>query len=506
MKSCSTIVIISILTSAYYSPACFGQCELVELSELEEQNMEDYGRAIVLRDDYVAVGRDWGLIEEESFVLLYRRDGLSWVPAGTLSSGVVNEENNFGEALAGDDTRLIIADCREIAPVPDGVRVGAVYIYIRQGNDFDLEQKVTAADTCNNFGRSVAISGSRIIVGTKADIGELQSVGSVYFFEFLDGSWIETQHVFPPPEDVYFSSGFGHAVSLAGDVALVGQPNNDTIFNNAGAAFIYRWHSGLWRLEQEFYPPSGPAVSFGTSVALDAAGDTALIGARNDLNQDGSAYVFQYVNGEWTMQQKLVSETPPAGPWAFFGSHLALNDAGDTAVIGATSDWGSGGQAGAAYIFREIDGVWQQIVKLLPPEGVPTSVFGGSVAIRGDFAAVGAPGGFGEAYVYGGVLGLDCNENKNPDTCDIFEGASLDLDGDGVPDECPVPADLNNDGAVDMIDYSLLANCTSGAGVTDPPADCDADVFAAADLDNDGDVDLDDYALFHPYLIGPAAP
>lgn len=53
----------------------------------------------------------------------------------------------------------------------------------------------------------------------------------------------------------------------------------------------------------------------------------------------------------------------------------------------------------------------------------------------------------------------DCNLNGVPDDCDIAEGTSADVDGDGFPDECyppACPADLDGDGQVDAADLAVL--------------------------------------------------
>jgi hypothetical protein len=84
----------------------------------------------------------------------------------------------------------------------------------------------------------------------------------------------------------------------------------------------------------------------------------------------------------------------------------------------------------------------------------------------------------------------DCNANGQPDLCDIITGYSLDLDGNGIPDECPpIGSDIDGDGDVDADDFLILASCLVGPDVLIPPI-CDT-----SDQDGDGDVDLADYAL-----------
>jgi len=77
----------------------------------------------------------------------------------------------------------------------------------------------------------------------------------------------------------------------------------------------------------------------------------------------------------------------------------------------------------------------------------------------------------------------DCNANGIDDALDISGGASVDADGDGVPDECGCRADLDGDGAVGGADLAQLL----GAWGT-----CDS---CAADLTRDGQVAGDDLAM-----------
>jgi glucose/arabinose dehydrogenase len=85
---------------------------------------------------------------------------------------------------------------------------------------------------------------------------------------------------------------------------------------------------------------------------------------------------------------------------------------------------------------------------------------------------------------------IDCNLNGAQDACDIADGTSLDVNDDGIPDECggTCPADLNGDTQVNGADLGelLLAWTADGSkgGCDDPcPADLNDDgVVNGADL------------------------
>ena len=55
-----------------------------------------------------------------------------------------------------------------------------------------------------------------------------------------------------------------------------------------------------------------------------------------------------------------------------------------------------------------------------------------------------------------GLSGADCNNNGQANTCDIFDGTSQDMNGNGIPDECEASGDLNGDGVVDVVDLLAL--------------------------------------------------
>ncbi len=129
---------------------------------------------------------------------------------------------------------------------------------------------------------------------------------------------------------------------------------------------------------------------FGSGLATD--GQTTLIGAPGDdgaFTDSGAVYVFARSGSAWTQQAKLVPLDPVQ--YAVFGGSIAVS--GDTAVIGAPG-YTEGGvaNAGTAYVFVQSGGVWSQQARLTisDPLEFPASV-GLSVAIDGDTIVLGAP-------------------------------------------------------------------------------------------------------------------
>lgn len=136
-------------------------------------------------------------------------------------------------------------------------------------------------------------------------------------------------------------------------------------------------------------------------------------------------------------------------------------------------------------------------------------VVGGSATQLTDRTAELAPGGgldiasvtsfgadaYGEVYICdqngGEVFKIvsavgpanDCNNNGKEDACDILDGTSLDLNHNGVPDECGCPADFNGDGFVNALDYDAFASLFEAGDI-------------GADFNEDGFVNALDYDAF----------
>lgn len=142
---------------------------------------------------------------------------------------------------------------------------------------------------------------------------------------------------------------------------------------------------------------------FGYSVAI--SGDYAIVGAikeDHDANDGtiitttdaGSAYIFKNSNGTWTQIQKIVASDRQS--YDQFGYAVAIS--GEYAVIGARYEDhnATGGDAvsasGSAYVFKNIGGVWTEMQKIVASERGSDDWFGYAVSISGDYIVIGAYG------------------------------------------------------------------------------------------------------------------
>ncbi len=134
---------------------------------------------------------------------------------------------------------------------------------------------------------------------------------------------------------------------------------------------------------------------FGGSVAI--SGDCAVVGAIKDDDAgrySGSAYIFKRNGDAWTEQAKITASDGAAND--LFGGSVAIS--GDYVVVGAYMDDGAGRESGSAYIFKRNGDTWTEQAKITASDGARVHYFGFRVAISGDYVVVGASGN--SAYIF----------------------------------------------------------------------------------------------------------
>jgi hypothetical protein len=266
---------------------------------------------------------------------------------------------------------------------------GAVFVYRYEAGSWVQEDKLTASDESpalsNDFGHSVSIRGETILVGAPARTSQSLGNGSAYFFRFEEGVWVE-KAIFSASDEVAGQGNrFGFDVSLApsGDMGVVGAPGTGAAAEPG--AYVFRFDGSTWSEETKLESSDGLYYDdFGGAVS--AHGDTVAVGARhgnNSATDAGAAYVFRYATGIWAEESKLLASD--AGEDRHFGSSLAIE--GETLLVGAPGPLDE--QAGAAYEFR-FDGMdWLEASIITPADPGTYTAFGKSLVMNDDLAVIG---------------------------------------------------------------------------------------------------------------------
>jgi len=241
------------------------------------------------------------------------------------------------------------------------------------------------------FGTSVGICGSTAIVGAWGNSDNGDDSGSAYLFDTTTGEQLFKLLA----DDGAEGDGFGSAVAISGNIAIVGASHDDDNSTDSGSVYVFDITTG----EQRFKLHANDAKEddhFGRSVAI--SGNTIIIGTPGDDRRGwnaGAAYIFDAVTGE-----QLFKVRASDGSWEdFFGVSVAIS--GNAAIVGAEWQDDNGAYSGSAYVFDTAAG--KQRIKLIADDGESMDEFGHSVAISGSTAIVGTRDY--SAYVFDPTIG-----------------------------------------------------------------------------------------------------
>ena len=235
-----------------------------------------------------------------------------------------------------------------------------------------------------SFGGGAAMSGTTALVSAAWERSDgVNEAGAAYIIERDGDTWIETARLTAP--EALRGELFGLSVALDGDVAVVGAPRYRVGDGLPGVAYVFRREGSTWTRESTLTADDDTTTNhFGVEVAV--SGNTIAIGANaaDEAGENaGAVYLYEYADGAWGFQAKLLP--PAASDGAFFGEELAMAD--DWLVIGAS---GANEDVGLVYLYQRVAGAWT-LVQVLEPGGTATS-FGATLALKGDQLAIGAPG------------------------------------------------------------------------------------------------------------------
>ena len=257
-----------------------------KLTASDAAAIDNFGTALAISDGTLVVGAfgndDAGIVSGSAY--LFRRNAAGVFVERKLTASDAALGDFFGESVAIDGATVVVGADMDDAV---GLDEGSVYVYQPDGAGGFVETKVTASDAAagDKFGGSVAFDNGVLVVGAvgKADGGTLS--GAVYIYRNVAGVIVETKVT---AGDAAMFDQFGHSVAISGTMIVVGAPFKDDGGTSSGAAYVYE-PDGAGNLTEQTLTASD-AVAFGQlgfSVAI--SGTTAVVGAPGNA---GAVYVY----------------------------------------------------------------------------------------------------------------------------------------------------------------------------------------------------------------------
>ena len=392
----------------------FNYLNVLRSDELDEY--DSFGISVAISGDYIVVGAygDDGdgnnyTNAGAAYVFKINGDGTISLLVDILRPDGLNYYDQFGKSVAISGNYIVVGS---------GFNNGAAHVFKINGDDNISLLKTLEIDPSisNGFGQHVAISGNYIVVGSNFDNGTL------YVFKINGDDTITPLEDTIRPDGLDSNDRFGqNGIDISGNYIVVSANGDNGVDDSnfrAGAAYVFKINGDdTISLLHTLRPDElDPYDKFGSSVSI--SGNYIVVGAIQDAGADnsryytGAAYVFK-INGDDISLLEIL-KPDELDDSDYLGRSVSIS--GNYIVLGVANDGGvdnSKSRSGAVYIYRINDGDTITSLNTLRPDELEYyDQFGKSVAISGDYIIVGAANDdgadnsqdfIGATYVFKGV-------------------------------------------------------------------------------------------------------
>ena len=344
--------------------------EQAKLVPSDAAGSNQIGDSVDIDGDTVVIGAPVHThgVSQSGSVYVFVRSGTTWTEQAELLASAPVSLDRLGNAVGISGDTVVVG--AELADNTGGAGAGSAYVYFRTGTTWSEQAVLIASDAGGGdaFGSGVAVNGDTVLVGAKREDDPISS-GSLYVYVREGTIWTEQQKV--KASDADSLDEFGRSVALSGNTVLVGANLDDDLGSSSGSAYIFHVVDHPPTFDA---PPTpflgttltviaGASLQFNVQVSdVDVQAEVTQITAGDDhtcalLNSGavrcwGWAGVGQlgYGNGDRIGDD----ETPASAGDVDVGGTVAKVNAGEAhtcAVLdtGAVRCWGSGGFSNLGY-------------------------------------------------------------------------------------------------------------------------------------------------------------
>ena len=256
------------------------------------ESFAEFGISISQQDDRVMVGAWKDGSQELGAVYVFDYDGDDWQQTAKITAEIPNIYGRFGAQVALNGNRALISSINDFN---NNVFSGAVYVYEYIDDDWQPTGKLLPDPLLTNtdFGVSISLSNDIAWVGEAKSPALGTASGAAYVYTFDGNDWSLQQKL--TANDGAADDRFGQAlVRLNDDSVFIGAPGHRPQMNGpaGGAVYVFENQAGNWSSQQKISAADATNdQQFGSALYTDGA--NLLAGAPQDIEQNingGSVY------------------------------------------------------------------------------------------------------------------------------------------------------------------------------------------------------------------------
>ena len=204
--------------------------QLAKIQASDAEDHDQFSYSVAVSDTRIVVGAyaKYTTAPDAGAAYIFDIDGnqLAKIQASDAEAG-----DRFGYSVAVSDTHIVVGADSEDTTANNA---GSAYIFDIDGNQLAKIQ-ASDAEAGDQFGEKVAVSDTRIVVGARYEDTTATNAGAVYIFD-IDGNQLAKKQA----SDAEDSDNFGYSVAVSDTHIVVGAPYEDTTASNAGSAYIFQ--------------------------------------------------------------------------------------------------------------------------------------------------------------------------------------------------------------------------------------------------------------------------
>lgn len=216
-----------------------GTWELVAHLFASDGASPDYfGRVVDISGTTAIVGAYRDDSNQGSAYIFQRDEVGSWGELIKLTASDGDGNDRFGFSVAIDGTTAIVGSYND--EHPNGYLSGSAYIFQQdEGGSWGEVAKLDAADGASSdyFGVSVDIDGTTAVIGVYNDDDNGFNSGSAYIFQDTQNGWTEVAKL--TAGDGATLDQFGVSVAISGTTVLVGSYKDDDQGEDSGSVYVF---------------------------------------------------------------------------------------------------------------------------------------------------------------------------------------------------------------------------------------------------------------------------